>query len=374
MNEQVVMIGVDFQSAPIEVREQFALFQPSAQASLEGLLGELRRCAGVEGILLLGTCNRTELYAAIGGGELPRKIKRIAETFVEVVSTCTMASHLTTGQASKYLRKRTGTEAVAHLFRVAAGVEYQILGDTHILRQVRESVAMARTAGVLGALLDRVAGGSLKAGRRVRREMAIGTGASSVGGAILRTVRKRVAGDHSARILLLGAGRASSDIADHFAKAGFGQLRVAARRAEEADGLAARTKGRATAWQDIAVDLRDVDCVVCATSAVLPEMTLSVLRGILEGRRHGRELLVIDVGVPRNCDPAISSLNGIRLISLDELQNECAATRGARQSQSPIINQILAEEIRGWLAKEGRRDWCHAEGVPAACTVLRRAG
>jgi glutamyl-tRNA reductase len=247
----------------------------------------------------------------------------------------------------------SGDTAAWHLFRVAAGIDSQILGDTHIVTQVKQAHRVAAEAGTLGPLLDRTVTESLRAAKRARRETEIGKGAASVGAAVLRSVRRTFPDLSQVRVLVLGGGDAGRDIAYHLAKVRLGSLTFAARNPKQAESMAREFRASTAEWHGLTGQLAGVDVLVAATSARLPILEQEAVRQLTQGRQG--QLLIVDAGIPRNADPAVGELAGVQLLNLDALDREHEQALNARRQEVPRVEEILREELARWQRWWDRR-------------------
>lgn len=333
MPTQIVLIGVDYRRATLEAREELSF---SPEQGLE-MLRDLAAATNAQEILLLSTCNRTEFYLAYRDGS---PVSPLVTTLRKVRKH----SHLLREDCMPFIE--TGDDAVEHLFRVAAGIESQILGDTHIVAQIKQAHRLAAQAGTLGPALDRMVTESLRAAKRARRETQIGRGAASVGAAVLRSVRQAFGNIEGIRILVLGAGEAGRDIASHLCKAASARLMFAARDWQQSSMMAREFGGVAVDWETVREQLKAVDVLVAATAARLAILGAEAVRQIIADRQ--RDLLIVDAGVPRNVDPEIGNLANVRLLNLDALCREQEEAVIARRSEIPKVRAILSEEMKRW--------------------------
>ncbi len=337
MAQQIVLLGVDHRRAPVEVREELTFTREQA---LE-LLPRLVEIGSVQEALLLTTCNRTEFYLAYQGDspvasvlEFLRTLRRRARALHE---DCLRFVEL-------------GDSAAWHLFRVTAGIDSQILGDTHIVTQVKQAHHIAFEAGTLGPILDRTVTESLRASKRARRETAISKGAASVGAAVLRSIRQTFADLAQVRILVLGGGEAGRDIARHLYKVQVASRTFAARNPEQAARMAREFQGCTADWDQVHDHLAGIDVLVAATSARLEILDRDSVQRFTAGRH--RQLLIVDAGIPRNVDPAVAELPQVRLLNLDALDLEQEHALFARRQEVPRVEAILTQELDRW-----RRWW-----------------
>ncbi|MBA2332531.1 MAG: glutamyl-tRNA reductase [Actinobacteria bacterium] len=326
---RLTLVGVSHHRAPIELRERVALDAESASA--------LAATLGREAVVL-STCNRTELYLAR------------ASSGVEEVAVATLTD--LAGDRAEELGAvlyRLGDEAAAlHLFRVAAGLDSLVPGEGEILGQVRS----AFEAGATGAFLDRLFRQALHVGRRVRVETAIGESPASVpaaGAALAQQVFENLSGK---RVLLLGAGKMSELTARNLVSRGAQIGAVANRTLEHAQELAAAFGARALGLDALGDELAAADVVVASTSSHEPIMHKSDLAAALRSRR-GRPLLLVDLAVPRDLDPAINELEDCFLYDIDDLEAVVAETISGRRSEAARAEQLVASEserFRRWQA------------------------
>ncbi len=325
---KLTLVGVSHHRAPIELRERVALDSEGAAA----LAAQL----GPEAVVL-STCNRTELYLA-----RPDDVEEIA------VATLTELAGDRAEELGAVLY-RLGDEAAAlHLFRVAAGLDSLVPGEGEILGQVRS----AFEAGSAGPFLDRLFRQALHAGRRVRVETAIGESPASVpaaGAALAQQVFENLNGK---RVLLLGAGKMSELTARNLVSRGAYIAAVANRTPERAQALAASFGARPIGLGELGEELEAADVVVASTSAREPIVHKSEVAAALRSRR-GRPLLLVDLAVPRDLDPAINELDNCFLYDIDDLEAVVAETITGRRSEAARAEQLVADEgerFRRWRA------------------------
>jgi glutamyl-tRNA reductase len=328
---RILMCGLDHATADLAVRERFAF----GDAALDAALAALAARPDVLEAAVLSTCNRTELYAVVTSEEAGR---------AALLDFALTSGGLTEAEASHHLRFRAETEAVEHLFRVAAGLESLILGEGQIMAQVKDAQAAARRHRTLGALLDPIFRYAIAAGKRVRTETPIAHGAVSVVGAALELARTKLGELQGRRALILGAGRMGELAARHLAAAGARQVFIASRTLESAAKLAEETCAQAVAFHDLAPALVDADLVLCCTDAPHHVLGAADLAPVT-ARRGGRPLLMIDLAVPRNLDPELDGRGGVELFDLDALEAIAEGHRRARQELVGAAEAILAEEL-----------------------------
>lgn len=325
----VLMLGLSHVATPVEVRERAAI----TASALPGYLARLLNEPQVLEAVILSTCNRTEIYTVVES--LPEGRQSLAGFL-----------HGETGLPTETIEEHaefvSGQEAIAHLFRVSAGLESLVLGEGQILSQVKEAYAKALEVGAAGVILDRLFRAAVTAGKRVRTETDIARGAVSVSSAAVELARQTFGDLNGASILLLGAGKMSELAAKLLSGYGLKEIAVANRTTETAEQLARNVGGRAIAWIDLAQTLAVSDVIICCTGAPHYVLNASDLAPLL-GERE-RPMVFIDISVPRNLDPDLRELPGVQLYDIDDLQSVAQSNRNERASIVDDVLAILAEE------------------------------
>jgi glutamyl-tRNA reductase len=322
MTELLYVCGVSHRSSGVAVRESAALDADAERAVLRRLHADPR----VREAAVLATCNRTEIYV-VGGDR----------STVQAAPRAALLAHTRLG-AGALDRCRFGLwdqDAAEHLFRVAAGLESVILGETEIASQVRRAAETARVQDTMGPLLTALFEHALGAARRVRRETAIGAGATSLSSVVAELVVDRCPA-HSRRIVVVGAGELAARLLRTLAGRGVDELVVANRSAAAAQELAARHDAKAVPLRGLDEALAGADAVIVAARASQPVLTAAAV-----GRR-GRRLVVIDLSVPRAVAPAVAALPGVELHDLDGVQM-CARENALGRHRAAQAAALLIE-------------------------------
>jgi glutamyl-tRNA reductase len=316
------LIGVSHRTAGVGVRERLAL-RPGETAAL------LARGSSEGGpAVVLATCNRCEVYW-YGDADHEQWFRTLAARGGE---------HL----AGAVFRLQ-GEAAIRHLFQVAAGLDSQIVGEAEILQQVRRALAVSRSAAALPRPFEQAFTAAIKAGRRVRRETPLGRHPESVSGAAVRFARAHSGGSLENRtVLILGAGEAAAGVLHALREAPVGRIILINRNLQRARRLAERwgvTDVRQ--WNDRARAIPESDLVIAATAAHSPVISREDLAGAA-ALRNDRDLILLDLAVPRNIEPAAQDLAGLTLLDLDGLQERFCPVNGAI-SQTPMAAETLAQ-------------------------------
>jgi len=329
VNRALVLVGVNHERAPLDVRERLAIPNSRLPAALAQLLTE----TGLSEALLLATCNRVEVWGVERGTAASTAVARW------------LGAH--GGRAAEalgeLLYERRGAAAVAHMASVAAGLESMVVGEPQILGQVKTAHAVAAAHGAVGACLGEAVGQALRIARRVRRETEIGRGAVSVSYAAVELARKIFADlrDHS--VVLLGAGEMGGLAARHLAELGVSRLIVVSRTLERAEAVARETGGKAVPFEEFPRHAAGADILICAATAPGALITASQVAGWVAARP--RPLFVIDLGVPRNVERGVAGLADVYLYDVDDLKAVVAANRRARARELDRARQLVAQAV-----------------------------
>jgi len=326
---------MDHRTAPLALRERCVF----SAAELPAVLHDL--CAAhLAEAALLGTCNRTEFYAvaadpAAAAQAVAAVLARRADTDPASIRT--------------HLYVHVGADDVLrHLCRVAAGLESLVLGETQVLAQVKDAYQRSAEAGTVAKLLHGLFHQALFCAKRVHAETALAAAPISVGAAAVELARETLGDLQGRSAVLLGAGETAEIVARRLREAGFGHIDVVNRTPERAAGLAAAVGGAGWSAADIAFLLPAADVLITSTAApgrlVGPELV---------GPRSERPLLVVDIAVPRDVDPAVGALPGVRLCNIDDLQALADAGRGDRATEAEAAAAIVETEVRRFDAWVG---------------------
>jgi glutamyl-tRNA reductase len=317
------VIGISHHTATVEVRERFA-FKPGELSSLLDREARLGRSP-----LFLSTCNRCELYWSGDYDYEPwfRAFARERDAGDETA-----------------LNRFDGLDAVHHLFRVAAGLDSQILGETEILGQVRRAHEAARAAGATTRHIDAVFAAALTAGRRVRRDTELGRHPASVSSAAVDVAAAHWGDDTQGRkAVVLGAGEMAEGVLRALHARGVDRVALVTRNPGRAMALAAGWGAEAFGWESFSALVDAADLLVVATAAARPVVSVSQLRASREDA--DRELVILDLAVPRNVEPAARSLRGVRLFDLDDLQRLCCPAAGTASAALADAERVVEVEV-----------------------------
>ncbi|CAB1128358.1 Glutamyl-tRNA reductase [Candidatus Hydrogenisulfobacillus filiaventi] len=324
---RIQVVGLNHETAPVEVREVAGFTPDSLRAGLATIGG----LPGLEGAVVVSTCNRTEVYTA---GEV---------ALADILSWWERTTGTPRGTFSDHLYWYRDTAAIEHLFRVATGLDSMVLGETQILGQVKDAYQAARLAGVAGGL-HRVFHHAFAVGKRAHTETGISQNALSVGHAVVELARKVFGELTDTAVLVVGAGETGQLVTRHLVAAGARRITIVNRTAAKARELADELGARAVPWTALGEALRESDIVVSSTSAPEPVITPALMRAATRGQEE-RFRFLFDLAVPRDIDPAVVRLGrGIFLYDIDDLDSVVEANRQYRRKEAVKVERIIQEE------------------------------
>lgn len=331
----LVVIGLNHRTVPLELLERMTI----TGARLPKALHDLRSRPNLSEAVLLSTCNRTEVYAVA---------ERFHGAYQDIRDVLSELAFVPPEGFSDHLYTHHGRAAVAHLFTVAAGIDSAVVGESEILRQVRTAWERAAEEGSSGPTLNIAFRHALEVGKRARTETAIARGTTSVSQAAVAMAVQRLGSLAGRRILVLGAGDMGEGMAVALAAAGAADVAVANRTWDRAVALAAKVGGHAVRLSELTAALADVDVLLTSTGAT----SIMVEHGDLAptmAARPDRPLLIVDVAVPRDVDPAVGHLPGVTLLDMDDLRRFTEVGMDGRRREVARVRAIVEEEVERWL-------------------------
>lgn len=328
--------------------------EPSLPKALADIIGRDH----VSEAVVLSTCNRIEVYV-------------FAETFHGAFQNLrdflSETAHVPPEQFIDSLYTHYEADAVSHLFSVACGLDSAVLGEHEIQGQVRNAWEMARVEGTCGTSLNAVFRHAVEVGKRARSETGISRHTTSVSQAAVALAAERLDGLAGRRLMVLGAGDMGEGMAVSLANSGVAEVIVANRTTDRAAELAQRVGGRAVSLNDMAVDLAAVDVLLTSTGASSLMLEHGEVADIM-AQRGNRPLLIVDVAVPRDVDPAAGDLDGVTLLDMDDLRS--FADRGLRERRAELdrVRSIIGHELDRYVDYSSAR-----EAAPLVAAFRTRA-
>ena len=327
----LVVVGLNHRTAAVDLLERMTVPPAGLPKALHDLAGREHLAE----VVLLSTCNRTEVYA---------RTTRFHDGIDDVRHFLADSSGVDPDALAEQLYTYHDEAAVAHLFGVASGLDSMIIGEHEILGQVREAWLLAEREATIGQLLSRTFRHAVEVGKRSRTETGIGRHAVSVSSAAVRIAAEQLGTLEGRRVLLLGAGEVGEGMALALSGAGVGEIIVANRSRARGQQLANRVGGRPVPLDDVMDVLVSSDVLLASTGA---PGTL-VERGDMEEvmrRRDGRALLVVDIAVPRDVDPGVGQVFGVKLLDIDDLKAVGEESLEQRRAEVGKVRVIISDEI-----------------------------
>jgi glutamyl-tRNA reductase len=337
----IVLVGVSHKTAPVEVRERLAF----AETGIAGALREVVDHQAISEGLIVSTCNRVEILAAtprLTEEENALGIARLSD-FLHRYHGCAPAS------LNGHLYHHTDLSAIKHVFRVTASLDSMVVGEPQILGQVKEAFHLARDAQTVGHTLNRLMSRAFAVAKRVRNETAITANAVSISFVAVELARKVFETLQGTTILLLGAGEMAELAARRLINYGASRLLIANRTYENAERLANELSGAAVRFEDLTRRLPEADIILCSTGAAQYLIRPDHIRPALNARRN-RPMLLIDISVPRNVDPAVSELDNVFAFDIDDLEAVTRTNRQEREREALRAEAIIETEAERFAA------------------------
>lgn len=336
--------GISHHTAPTEVRGRLAFSIEQARAALAGLR---ERFPAAEAVVL-STCNRVEIYTA---GDTPAGVpshQQVAEFLADFHG-------LSLPDIFDDLFERTGEDVVRHLFHVAASLDSMVVGEPHIVAQIKEAYELACERESTVPLTNQVFQAALRVAKRVASETSINEKRVSIPSVAIADFAKQIFERFDdKRVLVIGAGEMAEETLRYLQDEGARDVRIINRSFERAEQLAQAWHGAPARWEQLATELAAADLVISTTSATEPIMTRAQFQSV-EAVRQQRPLFILDLALPRDFDPAIGESLGVYLYSIDDLREACDRNRRERERQWPAAVRIVEQETSRFMADLNHR-------------------
>jgi glutamyl-tRNA reductase len=328
------LIGVNHNTAPVEVRERLAL----PESRLPEVCKSLCQQEGIEEGMILSTCNRVELLVRRRDG-VDNLRRFVCEYF-----------HLDPAEYERYFYDYREEEAVRHIFRVTSSLDSMVVGEPQILGQVKEAYAVARAVGAINSQLDSLLTRAFAVAKRVRTETAVGSSAVSVASVAVELAKKIFGSLNGKHVYLVGAGKMSELAARHLIAHGAASIFVANRTYDRAVQLAKKFHGQAIMFEQLYDTCDKADIVITSTGA--PHAIFRREHGeLFLSRRRNRPMFFIDIAVPRDVDPGLNKLDGIFVYDIDDLQQAVTSHVADRRKEAERAEAIVALEVQRFQAR-----------------------
>jgi glutamyl-tRNA reductase len=347
----IVVVGLNYRTAPVEIREKFAI----SDHDLPQALTELKQTKSIMECVIVATCNRTEIYAVVDRENL---CKHYIPNFIE------QWFQIPKEEFTKHLYMYEHEKAIEHLFRVTSGLDSMVIGETQILGQVRDAFLLSQSMKTTGSFFNTLFKQAVTLAKRAHSETGIGDNPVSVSYAAVE-LGKRIFGTYTGKtVMIIGAGKMSELTVKHLYANGAGKVIVVNRTYERAVELAEKFNGIPCTIDDMLIRLAEVDIVISSTGAPGYVLTPEQLQPILQ-KRKSRPLFMMDIAVPRDLDPRISDLSNVFLYDIDDLEAIVANHLQERRKEAVKIEEMIKIEM------ELFEQWTQTLGVSPVIQALQ---
>ncbi len=335
----IAVVGLTHKTAPVEVREKLSIPEPD----YKGAIAQLAACPNVEEVAVLSTCNRLEIYLVLSDVEAGVR---------EIMQFLSIHSKLPIATLRPYLFTLLHQDAVMHLMRVSGGLDSLVLGEGQILAQVKQCHQSGQQCNSVGRTLNQLLKQALVAGKRVRTETSIGTGAVSISSAAVELAQMKLGNLAGYKILILGAGKMSRLLVKHLVSKNAVDMTVLNRsmkRAEELSKEFPEAHLKLGLMDEMMAQLADADIVFTSTSSTEPILDKSKLESVLD---PSRMVSLIDIAVPRNVSSDAKELDYVNAYNVDDLKAVVAQNQESRRQMALEAEGLLEEEVEvfdNWL-------------------------
>ncbi len=339
----ILCLGLNHNSAPIDLREKLAFSEQGTRSAL-ARLGCGEELKPIHELVILSTCNRTELYFVFA-----------QQSFGEIEAFLSESHDLPVAEFKEHVYKLSDEQAVDHLFRVAAGLDSLVMGEPQILGQVTHALELALGLGTAGAILSRLFRSAIHTGKRARTETAISHNPASISSLAASLVEEEVPDLVNAQVLVVGAGEMAELAVEALRKRGVSRITVLNRTLEKAHALAERWQASASTFEQLEDCLSRMDILISSTSAPHTVISASMVQAAM--RKHPRpHLIMVDIAVPRDIEPEVGDIPGVSLFDIDTMDQQVQQHLAARSAEVPHVEAILQEEKRQFMEYMGTLD------------------
>lgn len=347
-----IVVGLNYKTAPVEIREKLSF----AEHTIPDAMVALQQQKSILENVIVSTCNRTEIYAVVDQVHTGRYyIKQFLAEWFQVPME----------EFSPHLVIKEQDEAVQHLFRVSAGIDSMVLGETQILGQVKKSFLSGQELGSTGTVYNHLFKQAVTFAKRAHTETAIGENAVSVSYAAVELAKKIFGSLKKKHVAILGAGQMGELAIENLYGNGVGKVTVVNRTLEKAESLATKFNGQAKSMQELQCTLLEADILITSTGATQYVIDFELMQYV-DRLRKGKPLFLVDIAVPRDIDPRVGDLPNVFLYDIDDLQDIVEANLAERQRAAAQIDNMIDVEVSQF------KDWVTTLGVVPVISALRK--
>lgn len=337
----IVVVGLNHKNVPLEILERMTI----QKTDLPKALADLTSREHVTEAVVLSTCNRIEVYAFA---------EKFHGGYEDIRNFLAEITHVAPEEFSDYLTGLYDVDAVRHLFAVASGLDSVVLGENEILGQVRLAWEAAAEESTVGPVLNPMFRHALQVGKRVRTETEISQKTTSVSQAAVAMAEQRLGGLSDRRVLIVGTGKMGEGLARALNGGGVSEILVANRTWEKAVQVADRLQGKPVELNELPKYLAEIDVLLTSTGASSVILEHGDLNDVMR-ERSDRELLVVDIAVPRDVDPAAGEIDGVTLLDMDDLRAFAEEGIQARRREITGVQAIIDDELDSYADESTAR-------------------
>lgn len=347
-----LVVGLNYKTAPVEIREKLSFIE----SELPNAMAALKKEKSILEDVIVSTCNRTEIYAVVDQLHTGRYyVKRFLSEWFDIPMD----------QFKDHLYIREEDESIKHLFRVTAGIDSMVLGETQILGQVRNSFLEAQKLGTTGTIYNELFKQAVTFAKRAHNETTINENAVSVSYAAVELAKKIFGSLKHKHVAIVGAGKMGELAIENLHGSGVGKVTVLNRTYERAEKLAEKFKGHAKSMQELQCTLLEADILISSTGSTEYVIDYELMQ-FVERLRKGKPLFMVDIAVPRDLDPRIGDLPNVFLYDIDDLQGIVEANLAEREHAAREITDMISDEVVQF------KDWFATLGVVPVISALRK--
>lgn len=345
----LIAIGINYNTAPVSVRERLAFPADCLNVSLQ----QLWQKKEIAEAAILSTCNRTEFYY-----ETEQNNQQV------LIDWIACNRQIKPAEFTPYLYSYTDSHTIRHIFRVACGLDSMILGEPQILGQMKTAYQAAYEAGTLGKYLSKLFQHTFTAAKKVRTDTAIGSSPVSVAFAAVQLALQIFDNLSEQTAILVGAGETIELTARHLYQRKIGRIIIANRTYDKAHALAAQFNGYAIALAELPKHLAEADIIVSSTASTLPIIGKGMMESAIKKRKH-KPVFMLDLAVPRDIEPEVAQLQDVYLYTVDDLQNTIDQNMNSRRQAAEQAEEIIDTQVNHFLA------WLRSQGAQATIKDYR---
>lgn len=337
MPDQLFVVGLNWRTAPVSVREKLAFHDEEIEGALASLLSD----GLISEAIILSTCNRVEIYGCTSRSSPASAVNQAA---AECRSFISDSRGYPAEKVSEVLYEHLEGDAIRHIFNVSSALDSMVVGESQILGQLKAAYGEASRHQAIGPVLGRCLERAFGVAKRVRTETGISRGAANVSSVAVELAKRVFGALEGKDILIVGAGKMSALAARHLRADGGGILNVTNRSLDKAERLATEIDGVARPWEDLEGQLAQADVIITSTGAREPIIDKKLMKRVMKARKY-RSMVMIDIAVPRDVEARVGKLDGVYLFDIDDLEQMVKENLKGRQREADSAHTLIEAEV-----------------------------